>query len=369
MENTMMQHDVPSQSNSLGRRRFLKSASLGAASLALGAAAAPRPASARLLGSDKSEVSFQTGKERREMVAKALEPFRKEVEKGIKGKRVVIKANAGLVKPEYANYSSHPDQLRGILDFLAPIHDREIVIMEGCAAVYMSALDGFENYGYLPLAKEYKKIKFVDSNDTPFTQRWIYSGRHHPEPIEIINLFTDPDVYLISAARMKTHNAVVGTYSLKNCAMGSPVCHWREKRNEKSKMHGGDGSSGGRELSYNLFLVAQMGVQPDLAIIDGVQSIEGDGPWDGTVVDHGVVLASTDFVAADRMASELMGIDPMYMKYLDWCGQAGMGNFDLEKIKVNGPDWKQHVIKYKMNSNFDWQVAWILEDFKAKEKK
>ncbi len=352
-----------------GRRRFLKSLSLGAAGLALGAASGTREASAKLFGSDKSDVNLQVGKDRREMVYNALKPFQKDVEKAIGAKRVVIKANGGLVKPEYAKCSTHADELRGILDFLKPIYDREIVITEGCAAIYMDANIGFENYGYLPLKKEYKKIRLSDANDSPYTLRWIYAGRHHPEPVNIINYFTDPDVFLISAARMKTHNAVVGTYSLKNCAMGAPVCHWREKRNEKSKMHGGDGSSGGRELSYNLFLVAQMGVQPDLSIIDGVESIEGDGPWDGTVVEHGVALASMDFVANDRMASELMGIDPKYMKYLEWCGQADMGNFNLDKIKVNGPDWKQHVIKYKMNKNFDWQVAWIHEDFEKKEEK
>lgn len=367
-----MLHESLSPADSSGRRRFLKRLSAGAAGLALGSLAKTGDASAKLFGSDKSEVSFLAGKDRREMVSKALKPFEKEVEKAIRGKRVVIKANAGLAKPEYARCSSHADQLRGILDFLKPLYDREIIITEGTAGVECSAFIGFENYGYLPLEKEYK-VKLVDANDAPFTLRWIYAGRRHPEPINIINLFTDPDVFLISAARMKTHNAVVGTYSLKNCAMGAPVCHFRDKsmaqRNEKSKMHGGAGSSGGRELSYNLFLVAQMGVQPDLAVIDGVETIEGDGPWDGAVVEHGVALASMDFVAADRMASELMGIDPKYMKYLDWCGQAGMGNFDLDKIKVNGPDWKKHVIKYKMNKNFDWQVAWILENFEEKEKK
>ncbi len=352
-----------------GRRRFLKNLSLGAAGLALGAASGTREASAKLFGSDKSDVSFRVGKDRRAVIYDALKPFRKDVEKAIGKKRVVIKANGGLVTPEFANYSTHADELRAILDFLAPIYDREITITEGCAAVCKSAEIGFESYGWVQLPKEYKKIKLVDANDSPYTPRWIYAGRHHPEPVNIINYFTDPDVFLISAARMKTHNAVVGTYSLKNCAMGAPVCHWREKRNEKSKMHGGQVANGGRELSYNLFLVAQMGVQPDLAIVDAVEAIEGDGPWGGNVVEHGVALASMDFVACDRLASELMGIDPVYMKYLEWCGKADMGNFDLGKIKVDGPDWKQHVIKYKMNKNFDWQVAWIHEDIEKFEKK
>ena len=353
-----------------GRRQFLKSLSAGAAGLALGSLAGSRESSAKLFGPEKSAVSFLAGKDRREMVSTALKPFEKEVGKAIQCKQVVIKANAGLAMPEYAKYSSHADQLRGILDFLKPICDRQVIITEGTASVERSAFIGFENYGYLPLEKEYN-VKLVDANDQPYTLGWIYAAKRHPVPINIINLFTDSEVFLISAARMKTHDAVVGTFSLKNCAMGAPVCHYRDKnmpnRNEKSKMHGGEGSSGGRELSYNLFLVAQMGVQPNLAVIDGVEAIEGDGPWNGTVVEHGVVLASMDFVAADRMASELMGIDPKYMKYLDWCGQAGMGNFDLEKIKVTGPDWRKHVIKYKMNKNFDWQVAWINENSEEKK--
>ncbi len=364
-----MNHESHLQREPRNRRDFLKRLSLGTAGLAVGTLYHPRRTSA-LFGSDKSEISFLTGTDRREMVFKSLKPFEKEVAKAIGDRQVIIKANAGLAQPEYANYSTHADQLRGILDFLKPIHDRKIIIAEGTAAVKLSAFIGFESYGYLPLEKEYN-IRLVDANDQPYTLRWIRAAKHHPEPINIINMFTAPNVYLISAARMKTHNAVVGTYSLKNCAMGSPMCHYQKKGseqvNEKSKMHGGAGSSGGRELSYNLFLVAQMGVQPDLAVIDGIQSIEGDGPWNGEIVEHGVVVASTDFVAADRLCVELMGIDPKYMKYLEWCSDAGMGNFDLSKIKVNGPNYKDHIIKYKMNKNFDQQVAWIHENYEEKK--
>jgi len=350
---------------STGRRAFLRQLSLGAAGLALGGSSLSRWSIAQTAVPQRSEVSLVTGKDRREMVRKALKPFAKEIEKAIGNKQVIIKANAGLAEPKYADCSTHADELRGVLDFLKETgYDRQVIITEGTASVKCSAFIGFENYGYLPLEKEYN-ARLTDANDQAYTLRFIYAAEHRPQAINIINQFTDPDVYLISAARMKTHNAVVGTYSLKNVAMGSPMCHWRKtgasQENEKSKMHGGKGSQGGRELSYNLFLLAQLGAQPDLAIIDGVKAIEGDGPWDGTVVDHEVMVASLDFVAADRLCSELMGIDPKYMKYLEWCSQAGMGNFDLKNITVNGPDYKKHVIKYKMNSNFDWQVSWLQE--------
>ncbi|MFC1607677.1 DUF362 domain-containing protein [Candidatus Latescibacterota bacterium] len=349
------------------RRSFLQKLSLGTTGLAAGGFYHPKEA-LPLFGSSKSEVQFRTGTDRREMVYQSLKPFQNEVEKAIGDRQVIIKANAGLAKPEFAMYSTHADHLRGILDFLKPIYDRQIIITEGTAGTKVSAFIGFENYGLLPLEKEYN-VKLVDANLTPYTLQWIRAAKHHPQAINIIDMFTDPDVFLISAAKMKTHNAVVGTYSLKNVVMGAPVSHWNKKGsaqvNEKSKMHGGPGSSGGRELSYNMFLVAKMGVQPDLSVIDGVDAIEGNGPWGGEIVEHGVVVTSTDFVAADRLCTDLMGIDPKYMKYLEWCSEAGMGNFDHSNIRVKGPDWKEKVITYKLNKNIDWQIEWIHENFEA----
>ena len=314
------------------------------------------------MGLIKSLVSFVTTDDHREAAYQSLKPLQKEVEKAIGDRQVVIKVNAGLAEPKYAKNSTHADHIRGILDFLKPIYDKRVIITEGTAGAKCSAFIGFENYSYMPLEKEYN-AKFIDANEQDYTLKWIRAAKHHPQSINIIDMFIDSNVYLISVAIMKTHNAVVGTYSFKNVGMGAPVCHLKQKINEKSLMHGGPGSSGGRELSYNLFLLAGMGVQPDLSVIDGVKAIEGNGPWAGSVVEHGIGIASTDFVAADRMCVELMGIDPKYMKYLEWCADAGMGIFDLSKIKVIGPDYKKHIIKYKLNDNVEGQVAWIHENF------
>ena len=68
-------------------------------------------------------------------------------------------------------------------------------------------------------------------------------------------------------------------------------------------------SGGNRGLSYNLFQLAQIGVQPDLAVLDGVVGMEGNGPVRGTPIEQGVIIASTDWLAADRLGVELMGVD------------------------------------------------------------
>jgi uncharacterized protein (DUF362 family) len=95
--------------------------------------------------------------------------------------------------------------------------------------------------------------------------------------------------------------------------------------------------------------------------------MEGNGPVDGTPIEHGVMLASTDWLAADRLGVELMGMDYSEVKYLQWCAQAGMGQDDLSNITVIGADYKQHIAHYKLNENIEQQREWINEDYKKKD--
>ena len=77
-------------------------------------------------------------------------------------------------------------------------------------------------------------------------------------------------------------------------------------------------------LQYNLYALAPK-LRPDLAVIDGYQAMEGNGPVAGTPVEHRVAVASLDWLAADRVAVALMGIDLAKMGYLNYCAAAGMG--------------------------------------------
>ena len=81
------------------------------------------------------------------------------------------------------------------------------------------------------------------------------------------------------------------------------------------------------------------------------------------MVEHHIAVVSTDFVAAYRMGSELMGIDPFYMKYVEFCDNAGMGNFYLENINVDGPNYRDHIIKYALHDSVEEQTAWIYRNF------
>jgi uncharacterized protein (DUF362 family) len=172
----------------------------------------------------------------------------------------------------------------------------------------------------------------------------------------------DPNSYVVSAARMKTHDRVVATLSLKNLIFGAPIkdpgSRWGGGRagakNDKPIAHG----SGFRAINYNLFALAKQ-IHPHLAVIDGFEGMEGNGPVGGTAVDHRVCVASPDWLAADRVGIELMGIDYAKVGYLNFCANAGMGQGDLDQIEIVGPRVADHAKRYKLSDNIDKQLVWM----------
>jgi uncharacterized protein (DUF362 family) len=49
------------------------------------------------------------------------------------------------------------------------------------------------------------------------------------------------------------------------------------------------------------------------SVIDGYEGMEGNGPNSGTPMPSRIAVASVDYVAADRVAAETMGVDPEWL--------------------------------------------------------
>lgn len=364
----MDNHEMSTCSNSIemsrDRRSFIKSIAAGAAGMTIAPLLFTKKAHSVSLEPAPARVSFVTGTDRRDMMHRVLEPLRDDIRKEIQGKQIVIKAN--LVGPDEL-CATHADAVRGVLDFLKPIYKKRVIVGDSTGRTYpgpMGTWKHFEIHGYLDLPKEYN-IKLVDFNDMPTNVLWIIDKDYHPFGINIINTFLDPDNYIISLTRPKTHNGVITTLSVKNIVMGSPISHYKQRsvegRNEKSFMHSGSHDlqvqQGFKTINFNIFLVAQH-VRPQLAVIDGLVGMEGNGPNEGTAVEHGIALAGTDRIAVDRIAVELMGINFDDVGYLTYCAHAGMGQSDLGKITIIGPDIRKHIIPYKPHEEFEKQLAW-----------
>lgn len=81
-----------------------------------------------------------------------------------------------------------------------------------------------------------------------------------------------------------------------------------------------------------------------LTIIDGITGGEGNGPIDVDPVDSGVLLMSTDPVAADAVAASFMGFDPAKIPVIAQALRLSdhqLGVTDVAKIEIasNRPEW------------------------------
>ena len=94
-------------------------------------------------------------------------------------------------------------------------------------------------------------------------------------------------------------------------------------------------------------------------VIDGYEGMEGNGPASGTPVPTRVAIASADYIAADRVGLEVMGIDPKWIGYLNVCGQFGLGQFDLDKIEVRGEKMAAVRRKYRLHQDIERELLWM----------
>ena len=344
--------------NRINRRDLLKGIGLAALAGSFGLPKLTRAASDTVITSDTNlpghgkratfrkittpaRVSLVKGNDARDNMYKALKHIEDEIVASIGSKKKI------LIKPNFVSINrplcaTSADAVHGILDFLKPHFKGQIIIGESTAN-RAGTHEGFKNYGYLGMEKEYK-LKCVDLNRQPFVYRYVFGQGHKPLPIRIINTFLDPDIYIISAAKMKTHDRALTTLSLKNVLLAAPVNDY--KKNDKGRTHTAYKFQKDTILHYNMFHLAQE-IFPDLGVIDGFEAMEGNGPIGGDPVDARIALAGLDPLALDTLTTKIMGFDPTQVLYLSAMNEAGMGQGDLDKINTFGTPLDQCQYKFK----------------------
>ena len=305
----------------------------------------------------RSTVSLVRGENRRKMIYDSLMAIDAEIKPALKRKKyVLIKVNLTSVDVQVA--STHPDMLRGILDYLGPRFKGPVMIAE---AASNDTLVAFDNFKYHALESEFRsqKVSLLDFNlEGKYVLTPTIDSDVHITPCRIAARLVDPDAFVICAAIPKTHGSMVFTAAVKNMAMGAPLRSpakvtpaWSDKR----RVH----VSGYQQHHLNLMMVSQrLAPNWDLAVLDGYETMEGAGPIHGEAVPHRIAISSRDYVAADRVAVETMGMDANLVGYLQYCEAVGLGNYDLGKIDVRGATIESVKRTYKMAPNFDNIIKW-----------
>lgn len=328
-------------------------------------------------------VAAATGPNRYETVRAALDLL-SDVDLG-NARRVLIKPNLVSVRRQLA--STHVDAVRAVLEWLRERYSGEIIIGEGSALA--PTMEGFRRFGYEPVAQQFGAT-LVDLNADPETVAVkTYDYRLQPQELEVSATAARADV-LISVGPPKTHDYVIMTASIKNTVMGALIARaalhaderppsglgalyaalpgvikrlplvdnarfafMRQGNSDKMRVH-----QTYALMHLNIFLVARV-VRPHLAVIDGWEAMEGDGPTEGDPVPLRVALASTDPVAADAMAAQMMGLTPREIGYLWYAHQAGLGQADLSRVRVVGnADVDAPRRRFRLHSTYPRQRQW-----------
>ncbi len=204
-----------------------------------------------------------------------------------------------------------------MLDFLGPRFKGPVVIAESSAG-------NPRGLRQLPLRRGHQGaqaagISLVDLNEeAKYVTHQILNGDLHFVPARLAARLLDPDAFIICSAMLKTHNTAVATLSIKNMALGPPLHNPRAETTWN--INGSTTAECARRARYR----ADGPKAPTILARDGDRRLRGDGGqraerWHP--VPSRIAIASTDYVAADRVGIETMGIDASWLGYFGFAAR------------------------------------------------
>lgn len=180
--------------------------------------------------------------------------------------------------------------------------------------------------GYDKVIEE-ENVEFVDMNYGPFIKLQLNHPIIKSTPI---NKIVDEADVIISFTQLKYHEEATVTASIKNIAMGYPP----------ASVHGFPKKNTGIHEDLHGFIRSISNKIPiDLSIISLDKAMIGTGPIFGQSVDTpGLIIASTDPVAADSIGARLLGFLPQAVSYLYGLYKDNIGEADPTKMTIKGLD-------------------------------
>lgn len=253
------------------------------------------------------------------LLTKQYEAFKAKVP--LAGKRVVLKPNM----VEYHRnkvINTNPLVIAAVIELCQREGAAEVIVAEGpghCRNVeYLVRASGLGD-----VLRHYKTT-FVDLNHDEPAKMPNLGRLTGLENLYLARTIATADV-VISLPKLKTHHWAVATLSLKNLFGTLPgICYgW-----PKNELHW-------RGIDNSIVDIA-LTRTPDLAIVDGIVGMEGDGPLNGTPKQFGAIIMGTDLVAVDATCCRLMKLTPEKIPYLVMASQKKLGLLQTSAIQQIG---------------------------------
>jgi uncharacterized protein (DUF362 family) len=267
----------------------------------------------------------------RSEIASALDASLRHIDLAplVRGKLVAVKPNETWATEQDTTAVTQGDTLRAVLRAVKRHGPRALVVTGGAGAAETE--DVFRHSGMLQ-ALEDEGAEFFDHNRRPFTEVALEYAPERDVKGPQRSVMVNPRVLeyetLIALNQLKLHRTATVTLALKNIAMSFPAAdyygHPRSKEEHQhafyEDMHSFIAAMGKR------FPIA-------LAITVGHPAMIATGPTGGIPVETGLVIASTDALAADCVGARLLGFNPQAVRHLWEAGRLGLGETDTSRME------------------------------------
>ncbi len=269
----------------------------------------------------------------------------------LEGERVVIKPNVTSGE-HFANpdtgLTTHPGCVQGMVEYLMGHGSRanRITIAEDPRNYNDNAPRTWAGTGFERVAQETGARLYC-----PTTFTCVKKEVEDPlifHRLNVSRLAVAPNTVLINVPKLKTHNLAITTLGMKNlmglvnvfdrhyCAQAWKDLPEEISMNPRPRSEWFDRSIHERwqeGLALRLADTARV-IRPALNIVEGVVGREGTGFQRGRNRPLGLAVAGVNLAAVDSLASYLMGFDPQRLIYLKVAARAGLGETDIQKLRV-----------------------------------
>ena len=258
------------------------------------------------------------------------------------GNKVLLKIN--LIGPKSSDSAAvtHSEFVRALT---------KILIERECT-VWIGDSSGGAIAGIAPTAQSFKVAGYeeVANDEGAIIKNFDREGVVEVEPkgkfkekMYLAKPLFDADV-VINLPKLKTHSATIYTGAVKNvfgCIPGLRKALYHKMAPDK-------------EDFGEILADIHEGAKFTLHIMDGIISMQGEGPTAGTVYNANKILISTDPLALDTVAVNMLGMNIDDIPVLSAAKKRNLGQFNLSQIEIDGDYNYIPLLKdYKLPKNFN----------------
>jgi len=234
--------------------------------------------------------------------------------------KVLVKPNLLLATEPESGVDTHPEVVRAVVKILKEINCE--VYLGDSPCIWGNQIENvsevYEKSGMKQVADE-EGVHLVEFDK----RRW---RKKFP-----LTTWLDHCDYLICVPKFKTHGFTTLTASVKN--LFGLVCGTYKTELHKQYFQ--------KENFAKMLVDIYEEAKPVLTIIDGIISMEGDGPGTtGKLRQLGLLFAGSDCVALDSILAIIMGLDPLEILTTREASKRGLGVSDINSVEIIGEQLK-----------------------------